>query len=98
MPRPHDVGGADIDAPFDLSEHPHEGWQLLLDAVRESLRDDGLLRVDELRRATEDIPADRRRTMSYYERETAGLEQIAIERGWLDANAIDARAAEHDSE
>lgn len=97
MPRPHDLGGADIDAPIDLTEHPQEDWQLLIDAVRESLRDDGRLRVDEVRRATEDIPPERRRSMSYYEREVAGFEQVAVERGWLDPGAVDDWVLRHDA-
>ena len=54
------------------------------------------MNVDELRRGIESIPPDEYEAYSYYERWSASLESILIEKGILDKVEIDARVTDLD--
>jgi len=54
----HDVGGLPSTEPIDRSEHALEDWELLVDALMQTLTRGGLMTVDELRRGIESMPAD----------------------------------------
>ena len=87
----HDRGGWATNAPIDRSEHELADWELLTDAVAETLGGLGLVNVDELRRGIESMPPDEYEQASYYERWLYSLEANLTEKGVLGPGELDAR-------
>ena len=96
MPRAHDRGGLPTDEPIGRSDHEWADWEYLTNALIGALRHHDIMNVDELRRGIESIPPDEYETYSYYERWSASLESILIEKGILDKDEIDARVTDLD--
>ena len=94
MPQVHDRGGWPTEEPIDREEHILADWERRVDAMHNVLSEKGLRRTDEMRRAIESLPSEQYETMSYYERWTAALEILLLEKGVLTAGEIDARFAE----
>lgn len=78
--------------PIDRSDHRVEDWERLADAVNIALNARGHKTTDEMRRAIESL--DEYKEMSYYERWAAAAELLAVEKGLLTTEEVDARAAE----
>ena len=95
MPAAHDRGGrpADLQTPINQHEHTLADWERRVDAVHQALGARGIRTTDEMRRAIESLPPAQYEALSYYERWTAALEILLIEKGILTAAEIDARAA-----
>ena len=93
-PAVHDRGGWPDDTPIDRSEHEYSDWERRVDAVHQVLGAQGIRTTDEMRRAIESLPPERYEALSYYEKWTAALEILLIEKGILTAAEIDAKAAE----
>jgi hypothetical protein len=89
----HDRGGLPTEAPIDRTEHELADWEILADALVNSLGDTGVMNVDELRRGIESMPADAYEHASYYERWLYSIETILTEKGVLAAGELDARLA-----
>lgn len=96
MPRVHDRGGWPTEEPIERSEHQIMDWERRLDGLRSVLGQKGLIRTDELRRAIESLPQEQYESLSYYERWTAALEVLLVEKGLLTRDQIDAKVAELD--
>lgn len=94
MPAVHDRGGWPTDEPIDQGEHQLMDWERRVDALHGVLGGKGLRRTDEMRRAIESLEPERYRTLSYYERWTAALEILLLERGILTKEEIDAKVAQ----
>ena len=94
MPRPHDRGGWPTDELIDQAEHEHADWELRVHALHQVLGRKGLRRTDELRRAIESLETDIYESLSYYERWTAALEILVVEKGILSTEEIDQKVAE----
>ena len=94
MPRPHDRGGWPTDEPIDRAEHPHADWELRVHALHQVLGRKGVRRTDELRRAIESLEPELYESLSYYERWTAGLEVLMVEKGLLTSKEIDGKMAQ----
>ena len=94
MPAVHDRGGWPDDTPINRDEHTLSDWERRVDAVHQVLGQQGIRTTDEMRRAIESLPPERYEALSYYERWTAALEILLIEKGILTAEEIDDRAAE----
>ena len=94
MPQVHDRGGWPTAEPIAREEHILADWEQRVDALHNVLGEKGLRRTDEMRRAIESLPPEQYETMSYYERWTAALEILLLEKGILTAGEIDARFAE----
>lgn len=90
----HDRGGWLDDTPIDRSEHDYSDWERRVDAVHQVLGQQGIRTTDEMRRAIESLPPERYEALSYYEKWTAALEILLIEKGILTADEIDAKTAE----
>ncbi len=90
----HDRGGWPDDTPIDRSEHEYSDWERRVDAVHQVLGAQGIRTTDEMRRAIESLPPERYEALSYYEKWTAALETLLIEKGILTAEEIDAKASE----
>lgn len=97
MPKPHDRGGWPTDGPIDQAEHHHADWELRVHALHQVLGRKGLRRTDELRRAIESLEPDLYESLSYYERWTAALEILVVEKGILSTEEIDQKMGELDS-
>lgn len=94
MPRVHDRGGWPTDEPIDRTEHQLMDWERRMDALHAVLGGKGLRSTDEMRRAIESLPPEKYESMSYYERWTAALEILLVEKGVLTPAEIDRKAAE----
>jgi nitrile hydratase len=90
----HDRGVWPTDEPIDRSEHELADWELLTDALAGVLGSQGLMNVDELRRAIEGMPPEEYERASYYERWLYSLETILSEKGVLAPGELDRRVAE----
>ena len=93
MPAVHDRGGWPDDTPIAREEHILSDWERRVDAVHQALGAQGVRTTDEMRRAIESLPPERYEALSYYEKWTAALEILLIEKGILSANEIDAKTA-----
>lgn len=94
MRGPHDIGG-DPAGPIDISAHALEPWHKLTTAMSNTIGG-GLLKLictDETRRTREQLDQETY-DAGYFERHTQSLRDILVEKGILDAAAIDARMAE----
>ena len=96
MPRVHDRGGWPTDEPIDRSEHAHADWELRVDALHQVLGRKGLRSTDEMRRAIESLPPEEYESIGYYERWTAALEILLVEKGILTTEEIDRKMAQLD--
>ena len=93
MPRVHDMGGRPSDDPIEQSTHEWADWEHVTNALVGALRNHDLVNVDELRRGIESMAPDEYESSSYYERWSASLETMLVEKGVLTTDEIDARAA-----
>jgi nitrile hydratase len=93
MPAAHDRGGWPDETPIDRDEHLYSDWERRVDAVHQALGAQGIRTTDEMRRAIESLPPERYEALSYYEKWTAALEILLIEKGILTADEIDAKTA-----
>jgi hypothetical protein len=87
----HDRGGLPTEAPIDRTEHELAEWEILADALVNSLGDAGVMNVDELRRGIESMPAEEYERASYYERWLFSVETNLVEKGILRTGEVDAR-------
>ena len=94
MSRVHDMGGRPSDDPIDQSSHEWADWEHITNALVGVLRNHDLVNVDELRRGIESMTPDEYEASSYYERWSASLETLLVEKGVLTFDEIDTRAAE----
>lgn len=92
MPAVHDRGGLPTDEPIDRTEHEWEDWEHAANALVGVLRRRGVINVDELRRGIEAMAPAEYEASSYYERWSASIETLLIEKGVLTAAEIDAEA------
>ena len=94
MPKPHDMGGLPTDEPIDRADHVHMDWEFRLDALSQTLGRKGIRSTDESRRAIESLEPEVYSSLSYYERWTAGLEILMVEKGILTTEEIDRKVAQ----
>ena len=94
MPKVHDRGGWPTNEPIDQSDHQLMDWERRVDGLRSVLGQEGLVRTDELRRAIESLPPEQYESLSYYERWTAALELLLVEKGLLTREEIARKVAE----
>ena len=88
----HDMGGMPNEDPIDRSERHLMEWERRTGALVDVLREKRVINTDELRRGIESIPPDEYRSLSYYERWSASVELLLVEKGLLTTREIDARA------
>jgi hypothetical protein len=91
--RTHDLGGQTA-GPIDPSAHEPEPWHRLVTALLTALRDPHrLVKVDEMRRAIEDMPAEDYRRLGYFEKWAVAVSTLVVEKGMLTRDEIDRRVA-----
>ncbi len=91
--RHHDMGGMPA-GPIDRSEHQLADWEILADAINQTLATKGIRRTDETRRVVEDLDAEQYHSLSYYERWIVSIEKILTEKKILTGEEIDKKLAE----
>ena len=92
MRGPHDIGGLEA-GPVDISPHDMSVWEKQIDAMNQLLAQKGYRKTDENRRQIEMLGHDVYNTLSYYERWTAALARVLIDKGVLTQDEIDAKVA-----
>ena len=92
--RHHDMGGLEA-GPVDQSEHDKAPWEKRVDALMRLLSDQErrLIRVDELRRAIEDLGPDVYDRYSYYERWMSAITELMLEKGVITVSELGDRMA-----
>ena len=90
--RWHDMGGRDADAVVP-DDHDFALWERRVDALVILAQGAGLMNVDGLRRALEDMGEQAFETMTYYERWVAALNQNLLEAGLYTNAELGARIA-----
>ena len=88
----HDMGGRPNDDPIDQAEQTLMDWERRTHALVGVLREKRIMNTDELRRGIEAVPAREYESLSYYERWSASVELLLIEKGLLSPEEIDERA------
>ncbi|MBI4588929.1 MAG: nitrile hydratase subunit beta [Candidatus Rokubacteria bacterium] len=99
MARVHDRGGWPGAGPIDRFEHPLSWWEKRMDAITTLLMtpEKRVLRVDELRRAVEDMEPAAYERCAYYERWLHAVETLMAEKGILTREEIDRKVKELDA-
>src|SRR5689334_16285935 len=90
--RPHDMGGEPGGA-IDTVDHGMKFWEKQANALRNTLSRRKLVRLDELRRAAEDL-GPRYYELEYFERTTEALRTVLIERGYFTEAQLGTKMAE----
>jgi hypothetical protein len=90
--RPHDMGGED-GGPIDTVDHGMKFWEKQANALRNTLGRARIVRLDELRRAAEDL-GSRYYELEYFERTTEALRAVLVERGYFTDAELAAKMAE----
>jgi len=93
MPRVHDRGGWPTNEPIDRSDHQLMDWERRMDALHGVLGAKGLRTTDEMRRAIESLNPELYESISYYEKWTAALEILLLEKGVLSKEEINQQVA-----
>jgi len=88
MPKVHDRGGWPTNEPIDPSDHQLMDWERRIDALHGVLGAKGLRTTDEMRRAIESLEPELYESMGYYEKWTAALEILLLEKGILSKEEI----------
>jgi hypothetical protein len=68
-------------------------WEKQIDAMNQLMAQKGYRRTDENRRYVEMLGDDAYNTLTYYERWTAALTRILIDKGVLTQDEVDAKVA-----
>lgn len=89
---PHDLGGTAA-GPIDTTDHGMKFWEKQANALRNTLTRKQVVRVDELRRAAEDL-GDQYYKLAYFERTTMALRTLLIEKGLITEADLKTRMAE----
>jgi nitrile hydratase subunit beta len=92
--RIHDIGGLS-GGRIDPADHAVAPWQKWINATFTTLIRDPrrLIRLDELRRAVEDLGPERYNRLAYFERQTQAFADLLVEKGLLGRDEIDGRMA-----
>jgi nitrile hydratase len=81
--NPADIGGettGEMSGPIDTVDHGMKFWERQANALRNTLTGSRVVRLDELRRAAEDLGA-RYYRLGYFERTTEALRNLLLEKG-----------------
>jgi hypothetical protein len=77
--NPADMGGEDA-GPIDTVDHGMKFWEKQANALRNTLSRQRVVRLDEMRRAAEDL-GERYYQLSYFQRTTEALRAVLLEKG-----------------
>jgi nitrile hydratase beta subunit len=92
----HDLGGMHGLGPINPEPNEpvfHEDWERHMFGLMIAVFAGGLYNVDEFRHGIERMDPAHYLTSSYYEHWLESVERLAIEKGWITREEIDARKA-----
>jgi hypothetical protein len=89
---PHDMGGEPA-GPVDTADHGMKFWEKQANALRNTLTSNRVLRLDELRRAAEDL-GEHYHELEYFERTTSALRDVLLEKRLFSREELAAKIAE----
>lgn len=90
--QPHDMGGEE-GGPIDTVDHGMKFWERQANALRNTLSRRKIVRLDEMRRAAEDL-GSRYYELEYFERTTHALRTVLLEKGFFTEAELAAKMAE----
>lgn len=90
MRRPHDMGGLEA-GEIEIVDHAMQPWEKATRAMRQVLGNHALVRVDELRRAIEDLPPEQYATLPYFDRWIRAIAGVLAEKGVVTEDELTAR-------
>ena len=90
--RPHDMGG-EPGGPIDTVDHGMRFWEKQANALRNTLTSRKLVRMDELRRAAEDL-GERYEKLEYFQRTTEALRTVLLEKGFFSEEELESKIRE----
>jgi nitrile hydratase len=96
MSKAHDRGGWPTEEPIDQSEHPLRDWERRLEALGGILAIKKVMRLDEVRRAQEELEPAVYESIGYYDRRLEAVEALLLEKNILSKEEIDRKANELD--
>ena len=85
--------GGEPGGPIDTLDHGMKFWEKQANALRSTITRSGLARLDELRRAAEDL-GSRYYELEYFERTTEALRSVLIEHGFFTPEELARKIAE----
>ena len=85
--NPADIGG-EAAGPIDTVDHGMKFWEKQANALRNTLTSQRVVRLDELRRAAEEL-GDRYYRLGYFERTTEAMRNLLLERGLFTRTELD---------
>ena len=89
---PADIGGQAA-GPIDTVDHGMKFWEKQANALRNTLTSRKLVRLDELRRAAEDL-GDRYYRLGYFERTTEAMRNLLLEKGLFNHKELEDKIGE----
>lgn len=69
--------------------HDKAPWELTIDAILMTLHRKGIVRIDEHRRAMEELENSKYEGVAYYQRWVEGIERLIIEKGLVTREELD---------
>ena len=90
--NPADIGG-EAAGPIDTVDHGMKFWEKQANALRNTLTSRKLVRLDELRRAAEEL-GDRYYRLGYFERTTEAMQNLLLEKGFFTRAELAAKVRE----
>lgn len=85
--------GGEKGGPIDIADHGMRFWEKQANALRNTLTSRKVLRLDELRRAAEDL-GERYYQLGYFERTTEALRTVLLEKGFFTSAELERKIAE----
>jgi Nitrile hydratase beta subunit len=85
--------GGEPAGPIDTVDHGMRFWEKQANALRSTLTSRKVVRLDELRRAAEDL-GERYYQLAYFERTTEALRRVLLEHGFFTEDELAAKIAE----
>jgi hypothetical protein len=85
--------GGEAAGPIDTVDHGMKFWEKRANALRNTLTSGKVIRLDELRRAAEDL-GPRYYELEYFQRTTEALRRVLIEHGYFTEAELAAKMAE----
>jgi hypothetical protein len=90
--NPADIGGEEA-GPIDTIDHGLKFWEKQANALRNALTSRRIVRLDELRRAAEELGA-RYYQLAYFERTTEAMRSLLLEKGMFTEAELERKMAE----
>ena len=91
--RPHDMGGDEDGGAIDIVDHGMKFWEKQANALRNTLTGGKVVRLDELRRAAEEL-GDRYYRLGYFERTTEAMRNLLLEKGLFTRSELEGKINE----